>query len=205
MNIYVWWLSRPAYVAGAAVVAVALYLAAFGLGWADDVDGTVWTFGRVSLVLASGVAAGLRDVAAPVFDSTPYRHRRLAPPAVSLGLLVAVGAGLAAVQAGRISHVPWPLLAVETAGMIAVGAAVGAFCGGRIDPGPVAAGVLALIVITDENGGIGPWLTAGPSGPHWAAGRTAWAVLAFAGAVAVRAGLRDPSAQQRVQVRAGAL
>jgi hypothetical protein len=128
MNIYVWWLSRPAYVAGAAVVAVALYLAAFGLGWADDVDGTVWTFGRVSLVLASGVAAGLRDVAA-----------------------------------------------------------------------------LALIVITDENGGIGPWLTAGPSGPHWAAGRTAWAVLAFAGAVAVRAGLRDPSAQQRVQVRAGAL
>jgi hypothetical protein len=70
------------------------------------------------------------------------------------------------------------------------------FCAGRADPGLVGAGVLVLLVLIDETTGIGPWLTAWP-GPHWQAGRTAWAVLAVVAALVLLAGLRDPAGRGR--------
>jgi hypothetical protein len=199
MNTYWWRLSRPAWIAGTVAVACGVGLGAWALGWADDVDGTCWTFGRISIVIASAVAAPLRDLAAPVLDATPYprRVRRLAPPACAVLVLVVAWLALAAVQAARVPDVPWGGLAVELAGMASVAMAVGVFGAGRVDPGLIGAGVLALIVLIDETTGVGPWLTATP-GPHWQAGRTAWAILAVAGLLVLLAGLRDP-ARRRAQ------
>jgi hypothetical protein len=194
MKTYWWRLSRPAWLAGAAAVAVALYAAAWALGWSDDVDGTCWTFGRLSIVVASGVAAPLRDRAAPVLDATPYarRLRRLTPPAGALLTLGGVWFALAVIQAVRVPGVPWGGLVVEAVAMAAVAGAAGALVAGRADPGLVGAAVLTLIVLADETTGIGPWLTAWP-GPHWTAGRTAWAVLAVLAAAVTVAALRDPA------------
>jgi hypothetical protein len=198
MNTYWWRLSRPGWTLGAVAVACGVGLGAFALGWADDVDGTCWTTGRIGIVLASAVAAPLRDLAAPVLDATPYRRRlrRLAPPACAVLTLVVVWLALAAMQATRVPGVPWGGLAVEAVGMAAVASAVGVFCAGRADPGLVGAGVLVLIVLIAETTGIGPWLTAWP-GPHWQTGRIAWAVLAVVAALVLLAGLRDPARRGR--------
>jgi hypothetical protein len=194
MNEYRRRLSRPEWTVGAAAVAAAIYLTAFALGWADDVDGTCWTMGRVSIVLAAAVAASLRDPAAPVLDATPYprRRRRLGPPGYAALMCGAVWAALAVVQAIRVPGVPWPGLAGEAAAMAALACAIGALVAGRVDPGLVAAGTLTLIVLIDETVPVGPWLTA-PPGPHWTAGRTAWAVVAVVAAVVTLAALRDPA------------
>jgi hypothetical protein len=198
MSTYWWRLSRPAWIAGAAAVAVALYAAAWGLGWSDDVDGSCWTFGRLSIVVASGVAAPLGDRAAPVLDATPYarRLRRLVPPAAALLALGGTWLVLAGIQAVRVPGVPWDGLVVEALAMAAVACAAGALVAGRADPGLAGAAALTLIVLADETTGIGPWLTAGP-GPHWTAGRTAWAVLAVVATAVTLAALRDPAFSRR--------
>ena len=194
MNAYRWRLSRPAWLAGAAVVAVVLYLGVWALGWTDDVNGACWAFGRVSLVLASAVAAALRDRTAPVLDATPYARllRRLAPPGLTALAAAVVWVALAAAQAHRVPGLPWGGMAVEAAGMVAVACGAGVLATRRADPGLVGAAVLTVIVLIDETTGIGPWLTAWP-GPRYAAGRAAWAVLAVAAAVVVVAALRDPA------------
>jgi hypothetical protein len=198
MNAYWWRLSRPAWLAGAAAVAVAVYAAAWALGWSDDVAGTCWTFGRISIVTAAGVAASIGDRAAPMLDATPYLRlvRRLAPPACAATALGAVWLSLALVQAARVPDVPWAGLVLEAVAMAAVAGALGAAGAARVDPGLVGGGVLALIVVADETSGIGPWLTAWP-GPHWTAGRTAWAVLAVIAAGVTLAALRDPAPGRR--------
>jgi hypothetical protein len=85
---------------------------------------------------------------------------------------------------------------LDAVAMAAVAGALGAAAAARVDPGLVGGGVLALIVVADETSGIGPWLTAWP-GPHWTAGRTAWAVLAVIAAGVTLAALRDPAPGRR--------
>jgi hypothetical protein len=194
MNTYRWRLSRPAWIAGAAAVACALYAGVWALGWTADVDGTCWAFGRISIVLAAAAAAPLRDRAAPVLDATPYdrRLRRLAPPACAVLALGLVWVALAAVQALRVPGVPWGGLAIQAVAMAAVACGAGAPFARRADPGLVGAAALTLVVLIDETTGIGPWLTAWP-GPRWDAGRAAWAALAVLAAAVLVAGLRDPA------------
>jgi hypothetical protein len=198
MTGYRWRLSRPAWIAGAAATAVALYAATWALGWIGDVNGTCWAFGRISIVVAAGVAAPLRDRAASVLDVTPYarRKRRLIPPLGAALVLGGTWLALAVVQATRVRGVPWGGLALEAVAMVAVAGAVGALVADRVDPGLAGAGTLTLIVLIDETTGIGPWLTAWP-GPHWTAGRTAWAVFAVVATAVTLAALRDPAVGRR--------
>ncbi|MEU4238315.1 hypothetical protein [Actinoplanes sp. NPDC026619] len=194
MYTYRWRLARPGWLAGAAATALAVAVTALVLGWADDVTGTLFTGHWINLVVAATAAAPLRDPAAAVLDATPYsrRRRRLAPAGCALLAAALWWAAFAAAQARRVPGVPWAGLALETAGMCVVACATGMWCIGHADPGVTGSAVVALLLLFDGALPFGPWLTAEP-GPHWAAGRTAWAALAAAGLVAVLARSRNSS------------
>lgn len=189
-------LARPGWVVGASGAAVGLGVASAALGWADDVPGTVLTARRMLLVLVVALAAPLRDLAAAVFDGTPYSRpgRRLAPSAVAAAALLVVALVVAVIQAGRVAGVPWPGLAAEAVGLAAVAVAAAAWCPARLDPVFAAITAVVLLVLLDQVSPFGPWLTADP-GHRWDAGRWAWLAVTALGAAAAAGGLRDPAAR----------
>jgi hypothetical protein len=193
VNTYSWRLSRRGWLAGAAVGVFAIVTLTPVLNLAGDVAGTVSIGHLINLVVATAVAAPLRDAAAAVLDATAYPRlrRRLAPSGCALLLLAVMWLSVAAAQATRVSHVPWGGLAVEAAAMATIACGAGTSSAGRADPGLVGTGVLALIVLIDATAPLGPWLTAG-LGPRWDAGRVAWILLGAVGAGLVPLQLRDP-------------
>jgi hypothetical protein len=196
MNRYWMRLARPGWLAGASSTAVGLEVASAALGLTDDVPGTVLTARRVMLVLVVALAAPLRDLAAAVFDGTPYSRagRRLAPSAVAAVALLVVALVLAVIQAGRVAGVPWLGLGTEAVGMAAVAVAAAAWCPARVDPVFAAITAVVLLVVLDQASPSGPWLTADP-GSRWQTGRWAWLAVTALGAAAVAGGLRDPAAR----------
>jgi hypothetical protein len=193
VNTYWWRLARRGWIAGAAAGICAIVILTLILGGVDDVAGTVSVGHLIDMVIATAVAAPLRDVAAAVLDATEYPRllRRLAPSGCALLPLAVLWLTVAAAQATRVAGVPWGGLAVEAAAMATIACAAGACCAGRADPGQVGTGVLALIVLIDETAPLGPWLTAG-LGPRWDSGRVAWVLLGAVGAGLVLYQVRDP-------------
>jgi hypothetical protein len=187
-------LARPGWVVGASGTAVGLGVACVALGRADDVQGTVVAARWVTLVLVAALAAPLRDLAAAVFDGTPYSRpgRRLAPTAVAAIALLVVALLLAVIQHGRVAGVPWAGLAMESAGFAAVALAAAAWCPARIDPVFAAIAAVVLLVVVDQASPSGPWLTAVP-GPRWEAGRWIWVAMTVLSGAAIVGGLRDPA------------
>ena len=193
-------LARPGWVAGAAGTAIGLGVAYVALGWADDVPGTVVAARWVMLVLVAALAAPLRDPAAAVLDGTPYSRpgRRLAPAAMAATVLIVVALLLAVVQHGRVAGVPWPGLAIESAGLAAVALAAAAWCPPWVDPVFAAIAAMVLLVVVDQASPSGPWLTAVP-GPQWEAGRWIWLGVTILSGPAIVGGLRDPAARGRIR------
>ena len=204
MTMTAYWmrLSRPGLVAGASAAAVGLGVASAALGWAGDVPGTVLAARQVILVLVVALAAPLRDLAAAVFDGTPYSRlrRRLAPPAVAAAALLCVASTLATVQDRRVAGVPWPGLALEATGLAAVAVTAAAWCPARVDPVFAAITAVLLLVVLDQAAPLGPWLTAGP-GPRWEASRWTWLAATVLGATTAVSGLRDPAGRDLSRIR----
>jgi hypothetical protein len=184
---YRWRLARPGWLAGGAILIAAIALTAVALGWSEDVAGTVFTAHRMTIVLATVAAAAFKDRAAAVLDATAYhrKRRRLAPPGLALVTVGPVVIAWGLVQAVRLDGVPWPTLALESAGMCAIAGAAGAWTPVRADPGLIGAAVPTLLVLVAETTPLARYLD----------DASTWAVLTPVGAVLLLVGLRDPARQ----------